>query len=65
MKAYNDRWATTKIDSLSVAMAINLAKRCQIGQKIVFHDNVPIIVDKTMLELFIDRLMDRIQKERK
>lgn len=60
LRNYSDRWQSTKIDSLSISLATRLRNSCKPDEKIVFHNDIPMIIPKTKFDLFIDSLKETL-----
>lgn len=61
LKTLKERRHKTKIDSLSIALATRLSRQCGIDQKVIFHGSIPMIVPKTTLDRFCDKIRNMLR----
>ncbi len=51
-----DHWRSDIFDSHSVSTVLRLRKRCGSDMKVIFAGDIPLIVPKTKIDRFLERV---------
>ncbi len=56
MEIKKDLWRSAMFDSASISMVLRLRRRCGPGMKVIFDEDVPLIVPKTKMDRLFEKL---------